>query len=163
MATQAEIAEHLDLSDRKVRDYIKRGVLPGSKGKGGYDTDACRLAYIRHIRGVASGQVSEAPDSLDLNAERARKERAQAEKTEFDLAVLRRQYVHISLFEGMLERFASQAASRLDAIRSRLRVKYPDLTAAHIDGITKEIAEARNAIADLEPPFDGADSDEAFA
>ena len=154
MTTQKQVAEHIDMTTRNHRDLVKRGLLPPSKGRGGYDLDATRVTYIRHLRGVASGQHSEDPDALDLTAERARKERAQAEKTEFDLAVAKQQYVHISVFEGLLERFASIAASRFDAIRSRLKVKYPTLTPEIIDGITKEIAEARNAVAVLRPPFD---------
>lgn len=57
MAKQIDVANHLDLSDRQVRNLIKSGALPGSKGPGGYDIDACRVAYIRHLRGLATGQT----------------------------------------------------------------------------------------------------------
>lgn len=57
MATQKELAEYLDLSDRQIRNLARDGVLPGTKGKGGYDLGACRLAYIRYLRGLATKQI----------------------------------------------------------------------------------------------------------
>lgn len=57
MATQAEIGLHLDLSDRSVRDLISRGVLPQSPRKA-LDLDACRIAYIRHLRETAAGRAA---------------------------------------------------------------------------------------------------------
>lgn len=154
MATQAEVGQHLDVTDRTIRDLLTRGVLPPSKGRGSYDIDACRVAYIRHLRGVASGQHSAEPRELDLMVERARKESAQADKTEFELAVAKKEYVHISHLESVLERFASAASAKFDSIVSRLHQKYPDLKSRHLDGIRKEIAEARNYVAGLQPSTD---------
>lgn len=56
MATQAEIGTHLDLSDRSVRELLTKGVLP-SAPRGEHDLDACRLAYVRHLRAVAAGRA----------------------------------------------------------------------------------------------------------
>lgn len=58
--TQTEIAEHLDMTDRSVRDIAK---------KLGIVTQECtlsefRIAYIRHMRGVASGHQSSDGKSL---------------------------------------------------------------------------------------------------
>lgn len=151
MATQTEAAEHLDVVPRTFRRLQKEGVLPPSKGRGSYDLDACRTAYIRHLRGVASGQHNASPEALDLMQERARKERAQADKTEFDLSVSKKEYVHISHLEQVLERFASAAAGKLESVGARLRQKYPDLKSRHVDGIRKEIAELGNSLANLRP------------
>lgn len=111
MATQIEIGKHLDMSDRNVRDLIKRGVLPGSRGPGGLDLDECRVAYIRYMRGIASGQVSSSED-LDAAHERARKDKAQADKTELEVARLKRQMVIWAAVEkgwgGMLARLRSK-------------------------------------------------------
>jgi phage terminase Nu1 subunit (DNA packaging protein) len=46
MASQIEIAAHLNLSDRQIRNLVADGVLPASRGRGGMDLDACRLAYV---------------------------------------------------------------------------------------------------------------------
>lgn len=142
------VAGVLGITVRRVQQLAKEGLFE-KVGRGRYPLGATVRAYQR----VLEGKV-ERLGGLDLTAERARRERAQAEKTEFDLAVAKQRYVHVDVFETLLERFASIAASRFDAIRSRLKVKYPDLTTAYIDGIEKEISEARNAVAELRPPFD---------
>lgn len=154
MATQQELAAHLDLTDRSIRNHLKAGHLPPSEGRGGYDIDACRVAYIRHLRAVASGQASSDGDDLNPVVEMARKNAAQANKTEFDLAVAKKEYVHISHLENILARFASAAAAKFDSITARLKQKYPDLKARQIESIKAEIAEARNYVAGLRPDTD---------
>jgi len=68
---------------------IARGVLPDA-ARGVHDLDACRLAYLRHMREVAAGRsgVSASGDALDLAGERARlaKEQADAQAMKNDVA-----------------------------------------------------------------------------
>ncbi|KAA0582699.1 hypothetical protein [Azospirillum sp. Sh1] len=80
MATQAEIAAHLDLTDRTVRDLKKRGVFNADR-RGQLDLDACRVAYIRHLRERAAGRTSDEAEAegLDLVAEKARLAKEQAD------------------------------------------------------------------------------------
>lgn len=86
MATQKEVAEHIDLSDRQVRNLIKQGVLPSSKGPSGLDKEACRISYIRYLRGLANGQVQDGPD-MDLSKE---KQRLEVEKLQYQVDELER-------------------------------------------------------------------------
>ena len=151
MATQTEAAEHIDVADRTFRRLQKEGILPPNKGRGGYDLEACRVAYIRHLRGVASGQHAADPETLDLTMERARKERAMADKTEFDLSILKKEYVHISHVERILERFAAQAAAAFDAVAAKIKNRLPHLSQRDIDVVKKELAGTRNAVAELRP------------
>ncbi len=72
MATQKEVAEHIDLTDRQVRTLIKRGIIPPGRGAGGLNIDHCRVAYIQYLRGMATGQVKANQDALDAQQERAR-------------------------------------------------------------------------------------------
>ena len=94
MATQAEVAAHLFLSDRSVRDLISRGVLPAAR-RGELDLDDCRRRYIDHLRMTAAGRARglEGGDSehvgLDLEAERAGLARAQKEAYELKNAATR--------------------------------------------------------------------------
>jgi hypothetical protein len=81
MANQKEIATHLDLTTRSIYDLTQKGILQRD-GKKSYDLDQCRIAYIRHLRAMASGHKSEDGD-LDLIAERARLTKIQG-----DLAAL---------------------------------------------------------------------------
>ncbi|WP_188064716.1 hypothetical protein [Sphingobium sp. KCTC 72723] len=87
MATQSQVAEHLDLNQSTVSKLKDKGVLPDRAKPGGFDLDACRLAYIRHLRTGAAGRDSTKPGSLE--AERARLASAQAEAIERKNAIER--------------------------------------------------------------------------
>lgn len=80
MATQKEVAEHLDLTDRTVRDLKARGVF-NADARSQMDIDACRVAYIRHLRERAAGRTSDEAEAegLDLVAEKARLAKEQAD------------------------------------------------------------------------------------
>jgi len=80
MATQTEVGRHLDLTQAAVSQLVAAGVLPAADRRGGLDLDACRTAYVRHLRGTAAGRDSSRPGSLE--AERARLTAAQAEAAE---------------------------------------------------------------------------------
>jgi len=64
--TQEQVADHLDLSGQRFRTIMNKGDLPKwNKETATYD----RVAYIRHMRAIASGRKS--PEGkLDLTAER---------------------------------------------------------------------------------------------
>lgn len=85
MSKRAEVAAHLDLSGTKVSELAARGIIPRSSGRGGFDLEACRLGYIRHLRETAAGRAGqdEGPDLVD---ERARLARAQADRAEMENA-----------------------------------------------------------------------------
>lgn len=80
MATQADVARHLDLSQQAISKLKNAGVITAPAGRNGYDLDACRIAYVRHLRNSAAGRDSARVGSLE--AERARLAAAQAEAQE---------------------------------------------------------------------------------
>ena len=82
MATQAEIAEHCDLSQPEVSAKIKKYGLP-SRGCG---IDEFRIAYIRDLRKAKSGHGSDYDQDYDLVEERARLAHHQANKTALEEA-----------------------------------------------------------------------------
>ena len=77
------LAKLLDLTPRRVQQLAKEGVLPKPATRGQYDIIPSVVAYIRHLRAVASG------DGGDLLTEKTRLARAQAEKTEVETARLK--------------------------------------------------------------------------
>lgn len=87
MATQAELARHICVAQQTVSRLKNERVIPAPAGRGGYDLDACRAAYIDHLRQSAAGRDSSRPGSLE--AERARLASAQAEQVERRNAVER--------------------------------------------------------------------------
>lgn len=165
MATQLEIAAHLDLGDRQIRNLIADGVIPGSKGHGGLDLDACRLAYIRYLRGMGSGQVK--PEVLDdfagvdplaeakLTQERLRLTSAQAEGQELKNDVTKRRSVPASFATFVLSRLAAEIGSILDTLPMTLKRRHPDLEVRHIESVQRELAKARNRAATLDERLPG--------
>lgn len=91
MATQNDVAVHLDLSQQAVSKLKNAGTLTTGPGRSGYDLDDCRVAYIRHLRNSAAGRDSTRIGSLE--AERARLAAAQAEAAERKNARDRRELV----------------------------------------------------------------------
>ena len=161
MATQVEVATHLDLSDRQVRNLLADGVLPASKGTGGLDIDACRLAYIRYLRGLSSGQVkAEAPRHVSgevdpmaealLLQERLRLTAAQAEGQELKNEITKRKSVPVEFATFVLSRIAAEIASALDTLPLTLKRRHPDLEVRHIESVQRELAKVRNRSATLD-------------
>ena len=85
MAKLAELAAHLGISPTRISQLKTAGILPEAP-RGKHDLDACRVAYLAHLREVAAGRGSK-DGAIDLVAERARLARAQAEKVERENAV----------------------------------------------------------------------------
>lgn len=148
---QAQIAEHLDLSERSVRELLDDA---------GLDHRLCtlseiRLTYIRRLREQAAGRA--AAGDLDLAGERARLARAQAEKVEMQNAVTRGELAPVVLIEQVLTNTAARIAGIFDALPGAIRRRVPLLTAGDVDLIAAEVAKARNrvasmSLADLEQP-----------
>lgn len=165
MATQIEVAAHIDLSDRQIRTLVTDGVLPASKGAGGLDIDACRLAYIRYLRGMNSGQVrpevlppSEGidPDAeARLTQERLRLTSAQAEGQELKNDITKRKSVPTGFATHVLSRLAAEIGSILDTLPMTLKRRHPDLEVRHIESVQRELAKARNRAATLDDRLPG--------
>lgn len=119
MATQREVASHLDLTDRAVRDLISRGVLPREKGR--LELKASRVAYIRHLREVAAGRQSDGDDSgLDLVVQRARLAKEQADEKALTNAQLRREVVPSDDVERGYITLATTISQRARAIAAAM-------------------------------------------
>lgn len=157
MATQVEVATHLDLSDRQVRNLLSDGVLPGSKGTGGLDIDACRLAYIRYLRGLSSGQIRPAAADVHvdidpladhkLTQERLRLTSAQAEAQELKNEVTRRRLIPVEAFTFILSKLAPAISSTCDTLPMVLRRRHPDVQSRFIDTAEREMTKIRNSCA----------------
>jgi len=149
MATQADIAKHLDLSDRRVRVLIKEGILPGSKGTGGLDLDSCRVAYIRHLRGKASGQVS-GDDDYDLTKQKAMltAEQLREKKRENDIAD--GLVAPLSMITNALQGVGLQMVALLEALPLEMKRANPRLTGHDIMMVKKSISKCCDAISRIQ-------------
>ena len=161
MATQNELAAHLDLSDRRVRGLLKLGILPPSRPPGGLDLDACRLAYIRYLRGVQSGQVRPSceSDGDDLPAVASNdfsalleQERYRRIKRENDLE--ENLVAPVSLLTEALIKAGRIIIAHLETLPLLMKTANPSLTGDDIQLVRKTIALCRNEIADMHVEVD---------
>jgi len=157
MATQAEVAAHLDMTDRHLRRLIQQGVIPNGKGHGGIDIDAARIAYIRYQRSLCDGSAKpdmpdppeEEDDSVErqLTQERLRLTAAQAEAQELKNEVTKKRLIPADFITFAFAKFIPAAGSIFDTVVMTLRRRHPDLTPGQLDSISRELTKARNTIA----------------
>ncbi len=156
MATQQEVAIHIDLSSRRVRDLVKGGILPASKVTGGYDLDACRSSYIGYLRGLSSGQVAQDDSDKEddgnyqamLEKEKWRKEKRNNDIEEYLVAP-------VELLTEALAKVGNMMVPILESLPLELKRDYPELTGYQITIVKNAIIRRRNAIADAEIDLDG--------
>lgn len=121
MATQAEIAEHLDLTPRSVRTLISRGVFNKS-GRGQLDIDACRIAYVRYLRERAAGRASDGAEAegLDIMVERARLAKEQADHYAMKNAAMRGELVAVDDVTNAIVAVIGMAQGKLRTVPARI-------------------------------------------
>ena len=93
MATIKEVADHLDLTSTRIHDLFNANVLIKSGKSGGQDLDDCRVRYIRYLRSLSKGKNT---NSGDLNEERTRLTKAQADRAELELQEKREEHLDYS-------------------------------------------------------------------
>ncbi|MBF0461258.1 MAG: hypothetical protein HQL87_07670 [Magnetococcales bacterium] len=98
--TQNEMAQHLGMSSRNLRDVLKTLGFPSR----GVNIDTLRLRYIEHLRSLASGRATETATAKATGAttaggvpsiglEKALLTRAQRELAEHHLAVAKGKFI----------------------------------------------------------------------
>lgn len=86
MSTQREVAEHLDLSVKRISELIKDGILPSKMGRSPLNIDVCRHAYISYLRKL--GGYNKRSGSGDIAEEKTRLTKAQADAAELKVSEL---------------------------------------------------------------------------
>ena len=138
--TQAEIAEHLDMSDRNLRDVLQALDLDHKQ----VSLSALRIAYIRRLRDQAAGRLGEGAGGLDLVQERAALAREQREGQAIKNAVARREFAPVGLLADVLGQASSAVVDRFDQLEGTLRKACPDLPDEAKTAVLQVIASARN-------------------
>jgi phage terminase Nu1 subunit (DNA packaging protein) len=150
MATLHEVAAHLGVTIKYVQDLIANGTL-NKKGRGEYDLDECREAYISRLRESAAGRASSG--DLNLTEERARLAKEQADSKEMENAITRGELVYIEDVAKKVEVALSNVKVRLLAVPTKAA---PEAAAAddakEVQAlIERHIIEALNELAGIDP------------
>lgn len=153
-ATHQEVADHLGVDRARITQLVGKGVLPktGDGKQRGLELDACRFAYLKHLREVAAGRSQDAGD-LDLTEERARKTKEEADNVAMQNDVMRGELVSRSDVDDAVQMAWSRVRQKLLAIPSGVAVKlFPDkrgrlkaqeLIETGIHGALEELADTR--------------------
>ena len=138
--TQAEIAEHLDMSDRNLRDVLQALGLDHKQ----VSLSALRVAYIRRLREQAAGRAGSETGGLDLVQERAALAREQRIGQAIKNGVARKEYGPVGLLADVLGTAASAVVDRFDHLEGVLAKSCPDLPEEAKTAVLTVIAAARN-------------------
>ena len=148
MATQAECAEWLDLSERRFRELLDEGVIERAD-KGAYDLKTVVQQYVRNLREVAAGRGGAASQANKAD-EDARLARARADKAEMELAEARGLLVPADQIGEALNSAVQIMRTRVLAIPSKAapRVGAKDVAAAE-QVIRAEVVEALSELSQV--------------
>lgn len=138
--TQVEIAEHLDMSDRNLRDVLAALGLDHKVAA----LSTVRVGYIRHLREQAAGRMGGDGNGLDLVQERAALAREMRLGHEIKNEVARKTYGPITLLAETLALASQAVVERFEQLPAQLKRTCPELSEAARDQVMSTIAAARN-------------------
>jgi hypothetical protein len=111
-----QMAQHLDIAAQRISQLVHKGIID-HPGPDGFDVDATRIKYIRHLRAHLAPHAG-----ATLTEERAKLIRARRERMELETARMR---------GGTIT--PEEDERRLEMIRSRLE----DIPAGYANGIAE--------------------------
>jgi phage terminase Nu1 subunit (DNA packaging protein) len=117
MATQAECAKHLGLSERRFIELVDAGTVERAP-RGSYDLDAVRVAYIRHLRARAAGRGGGEGQAIKADEE-ARRVKLQADKLDLEIKEMRDELVPASEIADVLHSAVLIMKTRLGAVPAK--------------------------------------------
>tara|TARA_Y100000004_G_scaffold197143_2_gene270014 strand:- start:6818 stop:7330 length:513 start_codon:yes stop_codon:yes gene_type:complete len=146
MATQKDIAEHLDLSVKRVSELIRDGILPSKKGRSPLNIDVCRFAYISYLRKL--GQYNKKSGTGDIAEAKTRLTQAQADKAELEVSELEAKLIPAELVADTWIDYVANARAKLLGLPSRIahQVITVDKYAEAEEIIKEQVHEALNEL-----------------
>jgi len=147
MATVAEAAGHIFLSERRLYELLDKGAIERAD-KGGYELERVRRQYIEHLRLEAAGRGS-GEDGLSLERERARLASEQADAQEMKNAVTRGELLPRDDVHKAVTGAFARVRAKLLALPSKIapRVVGQRSTAAVKEKISDAVNEALRELA----------------
>jgi len=109
------ICKMLDLTDRRVQQLAKQGVLPKTE-KGKYDLVGCVRGYVHYLRDRALGKDSD----LDGYQWRDRKLKAEALMAEMELNEMRESLIRVEKVENYLDKLFTAIKQHILAMPTKV-------------------------------------------
>lgn len=133
----ADLAEWLNLSPARIHALAREGVIPRTDGR--FHLQASVRAYVEHLREGQRGRLASNPD---LNAEKLRLARANAEKIELANAKTRASLVPVAEVESAWASVLRDVRAAMLAIPARVQQRLGHLTAHDVQMIDREVRDA---------------------
>ncbi|WP_172562494.1 hypothetical protein [Vibrio furnissii] len=153
---QKQIGELLGISDRRVRDLQKLGVLPTAKGRDGLDPQECVRSYISY-KSVDKPAKEEAETPTE-ESEKQREQKLKNDEREERILlnrtkrlVLEKQYAPIAIITDTISLVAIALRTRVDSWLPKFKMAFPDIPPELIEVLKRELAMALNELADVKP------------
>ena len=111
LVPRSELAFALSLSETRVAELVKSGVLPKPIGRGKFDLVASTRAYLQYSRSHTKGTLAE---------EKTRLTKAKADREELNLAVRSKELIEVATVEKVVFEKARQIRDALQSIPDRI-------------------------------------------
>lgn len=157
MAMQSEVARHLRLSERQIRNLSSLPGAPKPQGRGGWDIDAWRNFYIDYLR-ARSRDVPDGddPDDGETSPEKVKEQRLKNEERQERILInrvkrriLAKRYAPVELISVAVSRSAIELRTRVESWLPRLKKIWPDMPVEATKLLNQELVTALNELADL--------------
>jgi len=159
MASAAEAAAHLDLSRVAFSELMAKGIVKKPDGRAAFDLGEVRVAYIRHLRKIASGRAG-GPNADRLTDERVLWTAAKRRREEMAEAVALGRFVSARAVTLVVASYISEVREHLLALPGKWAALLVGRTAEEIDGaLTDEISEALDGLSERRISTDIAEYD----
>jgi len=159
MASAAEAAAHLDLSRVAFSELMAKGIVKKPDGRAAFDLGEVRVAYIRHLRKIASGRAG-GPNADRLTDERVLWTAAKRRREEMAEAVAKGSYVSARAVVYVVGSYVAQCREHLLALPGKWAALLAHRDAEEIDDVlTSEIYEALDDLSEQKACADIAEYD----
>lgn len=147
----ASLARLFNLSERRIQQMAREGIIPKPE-KGKYDFLGCTRAYIKYLQ----ERPGSAHDHQDAYLERGRLLKAQADKTEIEVKVLRGEYVARDEIDLELSGLVLAMRASLLALPQRCALRVMNLkTYPEVENCLREqVYEVLNGVSHYDPARD---------
>ena len=157
MALQSEVAKHLNLSDRQIRNLSSLPGAPKPQGRGGWDIDAWRNFYIAYLRSRSRDVPdSDEPEGEETNTEKSREQQLKNQERQERILlnkvkrrVLAKRYAPVELISVAISRSAIELRTRVESLLPRLKKIWPNMPIEAEKLLNTEMVAALNDLADL--------------
>lgn len=157
MATQADVAKHLGLSDRQIRNLSNLPGAPKPRGRGEWDIDAWRYFYINCLKaGLRDTHDGDEPEMGGDSPEKNRELRLKNELRQESILmarvkrrILAKHYAPIELISVAISRTAIALRTTVESWSPRLKKVCPDMPMEAHHLLQTEIAKALNELANI--------------